>query len=46
MTMGMNKSHRTFAARSYEPADPRTVLLSWLIVYAVAALILGAAVIL
>jgi len=45
MTMGMNKPHRTFAERSYEPMRPRAVLLAWLAAYAIAGLILfGAAV--
>lgn len=42
MTMGMNKPHRNFAERSYEPMTDGEVAMAWLKVYAGAVAILFA----
>lgn len=43
MTMGMNKQHRPFAERSYEPVSLATMIKRWAIVYGLALIALGAA---
>lgn len=42
MTMGMNKPHRTFAERSYEPMSRGGSIMTVLVIYAIAGAIMFA----